>query len=206
MIEQPAADREKLKNIAFEALGRRRSHESREIGYLYDHSLRVAGLCEELSREISDRGIDDALYAAALFHDLGKGFTNHNKMGAHIARALLASIFGNEQIDLIASYIVAHCLRKSNEKPSTEIAILQDADMLDHFGAQGVWLDIQRAARSDESIEKMVEFRRKNETRNVIARCRALLNFEESISLFDERISFMEAFIDRLVSESFIDG
>lgn len=80
--------------------------------------------------------------------------------------------------------------------------LLQDADLLDHFGSYGIWMLSMNAANlSHGSIEALNEFYQ-NQYDEYIRKNRALLNFAQSLAVFDEKDAFVRKFASRLRVES----
>jgi uncharacterized protein len=108
----------------------------------YDHTLRVAGLCERIgAREDADMAV---LLPAALLHDIARPREDetgipHEIAGARIAESFLREIrYDGELIPAITHAIGAHRYR-SDAKPETlEARVLSDADKLDAMGATGI--------------------------------------------------------------------
>lgn len=110
----------------------------------WDHTLRVAALCDRIGRiEKADLTV---LRLAAYLHDIGRchqdrssGAQCHAKEGARMAAAILAEVPLSDS----AKQNIIHCIRshrfRENHAPETpEARVLFDADKLDAIGAVGV--------------------------------------------------------------------
>lgn len=83
-------DIEKINDIAFKTMSKRKSHLKREKGFIYYHCQRVAKVSLNLRKSLfPDKELKDKIiYVGALFHDVTKGIEPHNKTGAHMIRTL----------------------------------------------------------------------------------------------------------------------
>ncbi len=129
--------------------------------HAFDHTLRVARLCELIGRsEGADPGI---LIPAALLHDIARPAEKargvpHEIEGARVAEEYLGSIgYDPALIPAIAAAIRTHRFR-SDEKPATpEAKILSDADKLDAMGAVGIARTFMRAGEHGGEMQDAVD-------------------------------------------------
>ncbi len=197
-------DRNELIEIARAHMKTRITNRFREPGYLFDHSLRVATITEKLNEmETEEKVFPVATYAGALFHDIGKGFDRHNAIGGAVARELLAHLFSDEDLDDICRIVVGHPVRKADETEDFyPLALVQDADIIDHHGTQEVWLKFLRSAGQGERQQSLLDFFEKENKQGMYEEKRRLLNLESSKKVYDERIAFVRGFMDRFAVES----
>ena len=193
-------DAERMVFLARDALGdvpRR----GRERGYLFNHGLRVANLARRLAAEIDeDAGVrNDLLFVAGLFHDVAKGDEPHAENGADRAKDILAGDLDDAQRAAVAEMIRDHCRRREPRGVPVASRVLQDADLLDHFGAQSVWLVLHDAC--DNAPRQCLDIYARWRSDERIADWRSLLNFEASRQQFDCRIAFERDFFRRLAEE-----
>lgn len=197
-------DFERLEALAFQAMGKRKSHLEREIGHVYYHGRRVANSVLLLRKQLfpNDASHDEILRCAGLFHDVGKGIEPHARTGASLARQLLARELTAQELDEVCKIISVHDDRHpGSDLHSQWVKLLQDADHLDHFGSQGLWLSFTyRAYVGQKDMMELPAFY-ESEWEDSIPRTRAHLNFERSKEIFDEKIEYERQVIRRVKLE-----
>jgi uncharacterized protein len=197
-------NRKKLIEIARAAMGKQRTHPARETGYIFYHCLRSARLAMELLERI-DAPLEtsaDVIFAAALFHDVGKCIEPHSETGALLVANLLGDEMKPNDLANTARIVREHNRRGHGEEHWTASQVVQDADLLDHFGTQGVWLCFHWSGQFDQTVAETLEFYDGRENRRHLVESRKSLNFKASRRIFDERIAFEREFFDRLAAES----
>lgn len=196
-------DIEKITSLAFETMKDRKAQSDREVGYIFYHGKRVGKLAVKLREKLlpNDASYDEYLFAAGLFHDIGKGFDPHAEYGAYLVRNILKEYCSKEEINKIADLIYYHQGPRKEESLSEHIKILQDADILDRFGTMQIWLNIYDCAGKNLSVEYLQEFY-KHEIGVRAGFMRSLLNFDLSLQIFDEKMEYLLNFIDRFNIES----
>lgn len=192
-----------LEQIAYKMMSNRKAHLEREKGFIYYHGLRVSKLSLKLREVVlpEDCSHDNIIAAASLFHDIAKGIEPHGKYGAALVKDILEEYCTEYEINEIAEIIYYHQLRKKNNDYSEYIKIVQDADILDHFGAIEIWMNFQYYAHKDEPMHNSLEFY-DNEFDSHAKNCRGLLNYDVSHKIFDDKVSFVYSFIDRFKRET----
>lgn len=197
-------DFERLEALAFQAMGKRKSHLEREIGHVYYHGRRVANSVILLRKQLfpDDASHDEILRCAGLFHDVGKGIEPHARTGASLARELLVQELTAQELDEVCKIISVHDDRHpESDLHSQWVKLLQDADHLDHFGSQGLWLSFTyRAYVGQKDMMGLPAFY-ESEWEDSIPRTRAHLNFERSKEIFDEKIEYERQVIRRVKLE-----
>lgn len=183
-------------------MGKRPSHVYREPGYIFAHGQRVGQIALQLRKLIypGEQKDDAVILVGSWFHDIGKGIEPHWEYGALLARAILRDCCPPDQLEQIAEIVGSHARRKQKPFPYY-VKLVQDSDILDHFGSQEIWLNFTRAARSGGGIEESLSFHKEQYGANV-SRVRRLLNYEESVTFFDEKDRFVRAFIERFRLEA----
>lgn len=194
---------ENMKELAFKYLGERKAHHNREKGFIYYHGQRTAKIAVKLREHLlpGDSSRDDIIMAACYFHDVAKGIEPHGQYGAVLAKELLKGACEPWEIDEIAELIRCHQLRKSGEPFSEYAKIVQDADILDHYGTIEIWMNFQYYAYEDAPMQESVEFYMKHFKEHV-DHIRGLLNYDLSMRIFDDKIRFQWDFFKRFALEA----
>lgn len=178
------------------------SHERREPGWAYRHGLRTANLALWLRDKLfpADTFMDDILYAAGLFHDCAKDDeADHAQAGAERAVEYLRGIANDKALPAIKNAIYMH--NKRGEQSTSLEKILQDADIVDHFGTIEVWLNVSYSVLGGEGPERSLAFY-DTQWDGMVKELRELLNFDLSKAIYDDRIRYNNEFISRLRIES----
>ena len=135
-----------------------------EPGYRFLHGMRTARLAHRVARRegLCDEIHPDALFLACLFHDLGKCTpdpeADHAEAGADRVRSLLRGRLDPDDIDIVHRAIRWHNKRDRNPTDlPVEGFLLQDADLLDHFGATEVWLISYRVATRNAGTKDFLQ-------------------------------------------------
>jgi HD superfamily phosphodiesterase len=198
-------NREKLIEIGREAMAGRAVHAGREAGFTFHHGRRVGGVAVSLWERLGRPSeVDpDIVYAAGLFHDLGKGEPVHNEAGAEEVRRLLAEVCEPHEVSEIALLVARHTER-GREGLSLAARIVQDADVLDHFGGQLIWKLFVYSARHDRSPWAALQYYWCDEHQDWIDGARAGLNLDVSREAFESRRRVETAFLERFRAE--LDG
>jgi uncharacterized protein len=193
-------DRTRLQELARKAMALRTTNPARETGYIYHHGLRVAGLAEALAAKVDPKGrIDrDVLWAGALLHDLGKGCEPHHEIGGQMAQELLEGVADDPQIGRISQIIAEHNQRDRPDECLPASRIVQDADTLDHFGAQGIWLAMGQAFNAQTCPAGLLDSQCASDAAKLRGWCRAHLNYDASRLAFDRRVAEQMRFLDSL--------
>lgn len=195
-------DLDAIREKALEMMGKRRSHPNREPGYIYFHGQRVGSIALQLRKLIfpGKQEHDQVILVGSWFHDLAKGLEPHWEYGTLLASRILHSFCPSEQLSLILEIIECHTLRKERQYPFY-VRLVQDADLLDHFGSQEVWLNFYHSACTGAGTAASLAYfegRYGKQARKL----RKLLNFEESVHFFDEKDQFVREFAERFRQEA----
>lgn len=195
----------KIKQLAWELMGERQPNPGREPGYIFYHGQRVAKIALTLRREIFPHRPehDGAITVGGWFHDVGKGIEPHWETGALLTERMLAEYCPSPELEKIVAIVEGHTLRKQKPQPDY-VKLVQDADILDHFGSQEIWLNFWHTAFKRENVEYAIEFFEAYYSRN-IKKVRDLLNFPASVGYFDEKDNFVQLFFERFKSEAMGD-
>ena len=122
----------------------KRLFETARGSHAWDHTLRVAGLCEKIGR--AENADMDVLRVAALLHDIGRSrqdATNGRVCHALRGEQMAADMIGDLPLTDGQKQNILHCIRshrfRGDQPPRTlEAAVLFDADKIDAIGAVGV--------------------------------------------------------------------
>lgn len=193
----------KIKQKAQTLMSGRKAHLEREKGGIYHHGQRTANIVLELRKSIlpDDTSHDDLLTVAAWFHDCAKGIEPHEEYGAVVARQALQEFLSDNELNIVCNLVALHCARKPKDNDYTDYTkLLQDADMIDHFGVYSIWMNIQYQAHTEGTISDMIKWHKENHT-PFVTKHRKLLNYDISKEIFDERVAFEKEYIARLNDE-----
>jgi len=191
-----------IQEMAWKSMGKRHSHPDREPGYAYYHGQRVAKIAIQLREWVlpHEDQYDDVILVGGWFHDVGKGIEPHWEYGALICREILQDQCPGPQLEQIVEIVGGHTLRKVREYPHY-VKLVQDADILDHFGSQEIWLNFWHTAYRRKNVEYTLDYYH-NSYAEHIQQVRELLNYPKSVEVFDEKDRFVRTFIERFSRES----
>lgn len=174
----------------------------REPGYLYYHGRRVARLCLQLAKLEGEKGVAlHLLYAAGLFHDVAKGQEQHALAGADRIPALLQGHCSDADCADIARLVGAHNARSLPNRHRKDVRLLQDADTLDHFGAQSIWLGIYYTARTHKTQAELLAYYKSADYLAYTDRCERCLNFESSRKQLRQRLRTQNTLLRTIATE-----
>ncbi len=196
-------DLESIRQTAFRVMSERMPGERKEAGELYHHGQRVGRLVLALRKLVfpDDDSCDQMLTVAAWLHDVSFGSEDHARLGAEKTVELLAGRCRESEIRVIRSLISNHEDRVSDRKLLSDYAkLLQDADLLDHYGANELWYEFHKAAYQGDFVPDVIEWSRAYRFEN-LQHDRQLLNFDMSKLIFDDRCEFIRAFYTRFAVE-----
>ena len=195
-------DMDRIKRMAHDSMAGRRSDYGREPGYVLDHGRRTALIALKLADTLADSGettVDrDVLHTAALFHDIGKGHDYHNQVGAKMVSDLLGGLCTPDEIRQLSRLILEHPHRVKPNDYGLATRILQDADILDHVGAVGVWRKFYRKATSGGTIDHALRDYHSEEIVRHQRWMRGALNLDVSVDILEQRMAFERAFFEEL--------
>lgn len=154
-----------------------------------DHCRRTARLAVSLRGAAGeDPALDDLIFAAGLFHDVAHDSTDHpshGPAGARRMKKLLAGVLPADMLEKAAAIVAFHDDRIPDDGRGAALHLVQDADLLDHFGAMRIWAEFGFAAkhgiRLGESLRR-IESWQKN-----LGRYEKLLHYEASRAELRER-------------------
>lgn len=176
-----------------------------ETGYRLHHGQRVARLALALAARETlsvDRGV---LFIGALLHDVGKSGAQgkgHGPRGARLIEEEIAHLFTADELRRVTTIVASHYLRPKSKfhrnQPDpgwpAEVLLVQDADALDHFGANGVWIAHHWAAKEQRSQTATIEehFGPGREWHDEALQA---MNFPAAVAELKQRMAFTDAFM-----------
>lgn len=183
----------------------RKAHRERERGFVYYHGKRVANSALELRRLIlpEDPSGDTALRLAGMFHDVGKGLSPHAQYGAVILPEAVKDLVDDEELIRQAAQMIAHHGdRQIGESPyDIWTQLLQDADLLDHSGSYGVWMNAQFYSYFDGCMTDGAKYHAET-SEQYFSDNVDLLNFDISKKIFRDKVDAEQAFFKRAALEA----
>lgn len=197
-------DIESISRLAYVKMGDSRAHSHREKGFVYYHGLRVAKIALNLRKLIipNENSHDDIIYISSLFHDIGKGIEPHAETGSAMANELLKEYCTQNELRSICEIIAKHNDRDPMNEQNKILELVQDADLLDHSGTMEIWINFLYHAREDMNVNDSLAWYSSGEWDAYINKSKGFLNFKESKMIFNEKISFVNDFIERLKVEN----
>ncbi len=195
-------DIQKINEVAIKTMSKRKAHLHRERGFIYYHCQRVAKIALKLRENLfpEDNSMDDIIYVGALFHDVTKGIEPHNSTGAHLIHHLLRDHCSELELKLVSEVIELHNSRQQEEHPFY-VKLVQDADVLDHFGSLQMWLKFMYSASMEENVFDAITMWESEEHEQYIKSNRNVLNYDVSKGIFDRKIDFEKRYQERFTLE-----
>ena len=193
---------ERAIDIAGDAMGSRKTQAERETGFIFHHGLRVSQLSLHLADAI-DEPIEvsrDVLRIGGLFHDVGKGAPAHQDVGAKRVRELLSDVCAPEELAQVSRLVAMHN-RRNTVGCSVAERIVQDADVLDHFGTMSVWMAFHWNAAHEDPPQEWIAYYQGEKNQQYLASARASLNFAASVEAMDRRLAIESRFLDEFRRE-----
>lgn len=200
-------DISKIEKTAVKVLKKMDAQDGREKGYVYFHGRRTADLAVKIYSDVKmDEDVGDAtlLYVAGLFHDVGKGKAHHALAGSKMLADLIGSELTKEQLEEVQRLVREHNLRENPNTCMVDSKALQDADTLDHFGVQGIWLSIYYTARERNTQLDMLDYYRSRAHQEYAREKFEGLNFALSRKIFKEKLAYQSEFLRRIAQEDIV--
>ena len=185
-----------------------------EPGYRLHHGERVGAIAAALAARVCPGEAPAEIYrVAGAVHDVGKagyrGPEPHGPRGARILRAEAAAWFSPDELDLVCLMVENHYQRPLSRwydgkaKPvwPAPVLVLQDADLIDHFGANYFWIAFHHAvARGETPAAFLAAYHEPGARRGLgwVQDSRRSLNYEDSRRELDRRQRLAEAYYAEL--------
>lgn len=174
----------------------------------YEHTLRVLRWCRKLAAQYPKINLE-ALYTAAIFHDIGYSadydMNQHAQMGAQIFAEYAETIHMNKELAQKVTYLIhEHSNKELLQNPDTmlELIILMEADLMDEEGAlRVIWYCATKGILGAESYRDLYDFiqmgsnkRLKNPMVTPLAR-----------KIWDQKIELVNRFSEELYDDIITD-
>lgn len=140
-----------------------------ETGFRHYHGMRVASLAVALAERMGLEVSRDILYIGGFLHDVGKaGYRgpDHGPRGAELIKAEIPHLFSPNELQFVTTIVANHYMRPNSkhfeckDKPhfQTEVLLVQDADTIDHFGSNGIWLAFRWSVQEKRSPQDEIDY------------------------------------------------
>jgi uncharacterized protein len=184
----------------------------------FPHTVRVLCNALRLAEKLEERGetVDlEVLAAAALLHDVGRGFeeelgVHHAILSSIVARIILPGLgFDPGRVERVAKAILEHSFSIGGRPSSLESCLLSDADKLDALGAIGFYRLVETGASMGrtavdslahywEKLEKLPQLMCTEEARREalerLEKLRMIVEtFREELLEYEDAVAFLEA-------------
>jgi len=176
-----------------------------EPGYRWYHGHRVAKLAANLAKQEQLQVNEQILKIGALLHDVGKagykGPEPHGPRGGELIRREIGYLFHPQELEQVVTIVANHYERpnskywRGKQAPNfpAEGLLVQDADIIDHFGANAIWLTIHHSAHEQRNQAATIErFHRVDPAWHHEAM--ASLNFQASRRELAHRLAWLHQF------------
>ncbi|HSL94138.1 MAG TPA: HD domain-containing protein [Bacillota bacterium] len=174
-----------------------------ECGFRYYHGLRVASIAESLAAERGQAYHRETLFIGAFLHDVGKaGYTgpDHGPRGAKLIRDGALHLIDEQMHDVVLNIVANHYMRpgsswlQGKDVPELyyETLLVQDADILDHFGATAVWTALRWSVHEGRNQSETIE----GYHGGWLDEARRSLNFAESRLQLERRVRLQDLFYE----------
>ena len=195
-------DMHRIAEVAAAEMKYRASHQFKEKGNKFYHGQRVANSVKVLAEMIGYEGDLSEVTVAAWFHDISNGdvsHAEHGRVGAEKTKGLIGSLCTDNELSRIVSIIEIHDMRDA-EGLTTEEKLLQDADLLDHFGVFEIWNTFQFALKESMSMSQTASLILENLKKD--RRHMTQLHFEASRKILSEKLDYVQKFAERMTVEA----
>lgn len=173
----------------------------------FDHCVRVYNWALRINR--LEKADENIVAIASIFHDVGKAYNmeiSHAEISADVCKAYLKKLqYPEYKILRIVQAIKVHPFKEdTNIHLYPEDKILMDADLLDEVGAlTAVWDSMATALEARPDYLKV--YNRSLKFYNKVASKREVLKTPTGRAFYDERLKFLNSFIENLGFELGID-
>jgi len=165
-----------------------------------DHVHRMTQWCERLGSAL--QADMEVLLAGALVHDVGVTVNRklHFTAGKELAREiLLSSGFAQARVQDALHVMEAHSRYGGPEPGTLEAKVARDSDAIEYLGAIGIVRAVVRGLTDGSFSGRAEDF--PGFLRKVMDKLRSTFQIEEASRIGQERIRFMEEFLERMEKE-----
>lgn len=196
-------DKERLQVILRNELEGQQDSAGRGV-WTVDHCIRSAELALQLRQAAGlPETLDELVYTAALFHDVSHDSAEHNghaAAGAKRMRQLLTSVVGDTLLEQAVQIVHIHDDRKPEDGRSDAAHLVQDADMIDHFGTLCIWATFGYSALHGRNLQDSLEHLQRD--REKCIGYIKLMHFEVSRAELSRRLNAQQAFFELAQKEA----
>lgn len=172
--------------------------------WTFDHCVRTAHLAVTLRKLVVEpQKLDNLIFVAGLFHDVSHDSVSHElhgQVGSQRTMELLKDFASAKFLAQVTNIIAVHDDRRPGDNYDVATHLVQDADMLDHFGMTRIWATFGYAARHGitfaESLDHLEQFQSKR------LRYAALLHYDVSRRELFRRMDEEALFLIRAGADS----
>ncbi|NLW17690.1 MAG: HD domain-containing protein [Firmicutes bacterium] len=176
-----------------------------EPGYRWYHGVRTAQLAIHLAKEMGLEVDIKVLELGGLLHDIGKagyrGSEPHGPRGANIIRREIGHLFSPDKLEVVTAIVANHYQRpkskywRGKKAPNfpPEVLLVQDADILDHMGANAIWLAFHYGTAEGRNQAAAIQHFYQVDP-PWYEECLASLNYEISRRELEHRLNFAHHF------------
>ena len=115
---------------------------------------------------------------------LAKGGSITAVVGSKMVPKILGRVLEKSEIEDIQRLVREHNLRERPNICKLDSRTLQDADVLDHFGVQGIWLSVYYTAKNNGDQKDMLNYYQSKEHKEYAEDKFYGLNFDISKKMF----------------------
>jgi uncharacterized protein len=189
-------DHKQIEKVARTQMLARKEQNEREPGWLFYHGIRTANIAREICELLNFEINVDVVFAGALFHDIGKGSEPHNLEGAKLTKRLLEKYCTEDESSQVCEIVRLHNQRHDSKNHPPGVRVVQDADLIDHVGPIVPWLAFYWSGTHNETIHDHIRFVTSEKNDKYRKGMRSRLNFDVSVTMFDERVRWEDSFFE----------
>lgn len=166
----------------------------------FEHTKRVMKWAERL--QSVEGGNYEVIMIASILHDIGwDHYRNHAEVSRDIALEYLkGNDFDDSLMEKVLEAVENHNNRMEDTHLNIESYIVMDADLLDEVGAMSILWDSMAEGKLEEATYESAYYRIRKFTEKLIED-QALLKTKTGRTLYDEKLRFIEQYLETLKFE-----